>query len=166
MRPLPILFQRRAGDMHQDWPAENGMEVETAQVRNVLGLVARHEREFRVWSHKWGRVQFVLDTWYPDVFEGRSSGPDPLVHFQPGLECGCLSNQTDRSTIVRPGPGNTYQGRKCFIICLAEVFLQLAHDDMATDIYSDFIECQVVIAATARRGVSGKGQKGKRKAWW
>jgi hypothetical protein len=153
--------------MHGDGPAYGGMDDETAQVQTVVGIVLKHEREFRVWVHKWGRVlksEYILDAWYPDVFEGRPIGPHPRWH-QAGLQCGYMSNQTNHSTIVRPGPGNTYEGRQCYIACLPEVFIALANDETATVIYDEFVRSQVVIAAKARRGTSGrgKGQKGKRK---
>ncbi len=64
---------------------------------------------------------------------------------------------------MRPGIGNSFEGRKCYIACLPEVFLQLANDATATDIYRDFLDGQIVIAAKPRRGTAGNGQTGKHK---
>ena len=173
--PLPEVF--REGGGHR--PAVGGKgKGKTGKgwgwmderVRSVMGLVQKHEGEYRRWHPAWGPSPGGNEDWQPAV--GGLGADDPLLghhqlqlvpmtsslpsDLQSARQMGQIAMSGSGSTIVRRSAGKpfaaAYEARNVYITNLPEILLFHLHKHTAAKVYQEWQECEVIIGKRPRRG--------------
>ena len=170
--PLPEVF--REGGERRRRPQGNPTPLHE-RVYSVMGLVQKHEGEYRRWHPDWGT--------FPGLRENQDWQRMPavgggllheflLTHHQ--LQVGAITSSTSSdlqsarqtaqqmamsgsgSTIVRPKAGQplavAFEARNVFIVNLPELFLKHLNTRTAAELYEEWLTCEVIIGRKPPRG--------------
>ncbi len=175
-RPLPKIFHSGGDPMARKGGKSKGKvkgkrkatTLEEERVFAVMGLVIKHECEYREWSECWGpkapAVGGIVPGWT------RYMGPMPtkaeqpfFYHKQLSLSVGHSSSSSVSSagssilhtSAAQVGqPLAAYDSRDVFIVSLPELFIANIDHRTAADIYSEWLEAEIIIGRKSRRGSS------------
>ena len=140
-----------------------------------MGLVQKHEGEYRQWHPEWGPSFGGNEDWQkilqPAV--GGLGADHPLLrHHQLQLSpmTGPMTSSSGSdlqsarqmamsgsgSTIVRPKAGQplavAFEARNVFIVNLPELFLKHVNTRTAAELYEEWLTCEVIIGRRPPRG--------------
>jgi hypothetical protein len=157
---LPELFARvQRGLIRQ--PQKGAKQQPLAPVvHEVLGMVAKHDGEFKLWQREWvtsgpppAFASHSIDAWV----SGSKSDTQvhPQLHRGPGHSFSAIGEERpedldlDKAWSTVQAPGYT---RRCMIISLPQLFLMKIHDSSADTVYNHWKQAETIIAAKPRRG--------------
>ena len=171
--PLPEVFRDGGAPRPAAGGKGKGETVKNERVHSVMGLVQKHEGEYRQWHHAWGPVGWPRETEdWEKIVQPAVGGLDPdhalVKHHQlvvsPMTSAPPSDLQSARrmaptacgTTIVRRCAGQpsaaTYEARNVFITSLPEVLLCHRHRHTASRVYKERQECESIIGKRPRRG--------------
>ena len=136
-------------------------------VHEVLGMVSKHDGEFKLWQREWvtrgpppAFASRSIDAW---VSVSESAIGDTQVHSQlhrgPGHTFSAIGEERpedldlDKAWTTVEAPGYS---RRCMIISLPQLFLMKIHDESADTMYNHWKQAETIIAAKPRRVQGGK----------